>query len=255
MHDLQKAGMWKRMSAWLFDLIVFATVVTLIAIPISMISGYDEKVDVVEKVEAEYREKMKADGLNPDISDSEFNALPEEERAKYEEVDKRRAKDERLTKGYAIITSTIVSMVFLSIFFAYLILEFIIPLILSNGQTLGKKIFGIGVVHTNCVKFRGKTLFIRAMIGKCVIETMVPVFIVMMILFGNLGWVGLLVLGLLLILQIYAVSSSKTRSAIHDLVADAAVVDIASQMIFANYDELMEYKNRVHKESVERESY
>ena len=255
MNDLQKASMWKRMSAWLFDLILFATVVTLVAIPISVIFKYNEKVEVVEKVEAEYREEMIKDGLNPDITEQELNSLSKEEREKYTAVDQRRAKDDRLGIGYAMITNIIITMIFVSIFVAYLVLEFFVPLFLKNGQTLGKKIFGIGVVHTNLVKFGSKPLFIRSMIGKCAIETMVPVFLVMMILFGSLGLIGAVVLLLLLVLQIYAVASTRTNSAIHDLVADAAVVDLSSQMIFESHEQLMEYKNRVHKEAADKAEY
>ena len=255
MYDFQKANMWKRISAWLFDFILLITVLTMVAIPISYIFGYDEKIDAIDSIENEYREEMIADGLDPDISAADFEKLPESEKERYREVDRRRAKDERLGVGYAIISNIIVTMVFVSILAAYVILELIVPILLKNGQTVGKKIFGLAVVHSNCVKFRGQAHFIRAVIGKCVIETMVPVFLAMMVLFGNLGIVGIVVLALILILQIYAVASTKTHSAIHDLISDAVVVDFASQMIFESHEELMEYKNRLHAEAVSKTDY
>ena len=255
MHDLQKASMWKRASAWLFDLIVFATVITIVVIPLSILLKYDEKVDTVDKIEEKYRDMLIMDGLDPDISSSDFDALPKEVQDRYREIDDLRAKDEGLGIGYAIITNIITALVFVSIFITYMILEFVLPMCLKNGQTIGKKIFGIGVVHSNCVRFGGQSCFIRAMIGKCAIETMVPVFLVMMILFGNLGLTGAIVLILLAILQIYAICSSKTRSAIHDLISDAVVVDLASQMIFEDHDQLMAYKNKVHSEAVEKADY
>ena len=253
--DIQKADFWKRISAWLFDFVLLIAVVTLVAIPLSAIFGYDEKLEAVQLIENEYREEMIAEGLNPDITAEELEALPKEEQDKYHSIDDRRTKDERLGVGYAIVSNIVVTMIFVSVLIAYLILEFTVPLFLKNGQTLGKKVFGLAVVHSNCVRFRGQAHFVRAIIGKCVIETMIPVFFVMMILFGDLGIVGVILLFLILGLQIYAVATTGTRSAIHDLISDAAVVDLASQMIFEDHDELMAYKNKLHEEAIAKKDY
>ena len=253
--DIQKADFWKRISAWLFDFVLLIAIVTLAAIPLSAIFKYDKNLEVVQSIENEYREAMIADGLNPDITADELKALSPEEQAKYHAVDEKRAKDDRLGIGYSVLSSAVISIVFLSIIIAYLILEFAVPLFLKNGQTLGKKVFGLGVVHTNSVKFRAQAHFIRSIIGKCAIETMVPVFFVMMILLGDLGIVGVVLLILIAGLQIYALASTKTRSAIHDLIADAAVVDLASQMVFESNEEMMAYKNKLHEEAVSKTDY
>ena len=76
-----------------------------------------------------------------------------------------------------------------------------------------------------------------------------------MIIFGNLGIVGAIVLVLLLILQLFTVATTRNRTAIHDLIADAIVVDLASQMVFDNVDELMAYKTRIHAEEVSKKEY
>lgn len=253
--DIQKADFWKRISAWLFDFVLLIAVITLAAIPLSAIFKYDQNLKVVESIENEYREAMIADGLNPDITEEQLNALSPEEQAKYHAVDEKRAKDERLGIGYSVLSSTVISIVFISILIAYVIMEFTVPLFFKNGQTLGKKVFGLAVVHTNSVRFRGQAHFIRVIIGKCAIETMVPVFFVMMILFGDLGIVGVVLLLLIAVLQIYALASTKTRSAIHDLISDAAVVDLASQMIFENNEEMMAYKNKLHEEAISKAAY
>ena len=253
--DIQRADFWKRISAWLFDFVLLIALITLVAIPLSAIFGYDEKLEAVQLIENEYREEMIANGLDPDITAEKLESLPEEEKAKYHEVDERRTKDERLGIGYAIISNIVITMVFLSILISYVILEFVVPLFFKNGQTLGKKVFGLAVVHTNSVRFRGQAHFVRAVIGKCAIETMVPVFFVMMILFGDVGIVGVILLFLLLGLQIYAIASTKTRSAIHDLISDAAVVDLSSQMIFESNDEMMAYKNKLHEEAAAKQDY
>jgi hypothetical protein len=60
---------------------------------------------------------------------------------------------------------------------------------------------------------------------------------------------------LLFVLQIYSIASTRTNSAIHDLISDAAVVDLASQMIFETHDDLMAYKNKLHEELANKAEY
>lgn len=253
--DIQKADFWKRISAWMFDLLLLVIVVTLVAIPLSAIFKFDERLETVEGIENQYREQMKADGLNPDITSDEYEALSEEEKTRYDAVDDARKNDKNLLIGYSLISDIIVTIITTGILIAYLILEFAVPIIFKNGQTLGKKMFGLGVVHTNAIRLRGQAHFIRSVIGKCAIEMLVPVFFLMMTLFGNLGITGAILIVLLLILQIVAVISTKTRSAIHDLISDTVVVDLASQKVFENIDELTEYKNKLHEEMVSKQDY
>ena len=134
------------------------------------------------------------------------------------------------------------------ILFAYLLLEFVVPLLLKNGQTLGKKIFGIAIMRTDGVKITPFALFVRTVLGKYTIETMVPVLIVIMIYFSILGLTGTVVLGLIALLQIILLAATKSRSAIHDLLACTVAVDFASQRIFDSSEELLEYKKKLHEE-------
>ena len=166
----------------------------------------------------------------------------------YDEYNAARESDERLIIGYNMIMRLIFTILSVSVLIGYVIMEFIVPIFFKNGQTLGKKAFGLAVMHTNGVRLRGQAHFVRTIIGKCLIETLVPVYFVLMILFGSLGFVGIVALVLLLGLQIFVLAYTKTRSAIHDLVADTVVVDMASQMIFENADELIAYKTKIHEE-------
>ena len=150
------------------------------------------------------------------------------------------------------LTMVIVSM---SILFSYLIWEFFIPLRLKNGQTFGKKIFGIGVMREDGIKVTAPLLFIRTILGKFTIETMVPVLIIIMLFFGTIGITGLLTLGLILLLQIILMIATRTNSTIHDVLAKTVVVDLSSQMIFDSEEALVEYKKKVHAEQAARQTY
>ena len=250
--EIQRADFWKRISAFLFDFIMLGIVVVGVATLPSVVFNYDYYADIANEVEAEYAERY---GIDPNISSEDFNALTEEQKAPYIACDEARQKDERLIIAYNIMMNLVLLIVSVSILVGFLIMEFAVPLFFKNGQTLGKKAFGLGVVHTNGVRLKGQAHFIRSVIGKCVIEVMVPVYIFLMILFGNLGIVGTAVLVLLFILEIFVIATTKTRSAIHDLISDCVVVDFNSQMVFENADELMEYKTRIHAEEVNKKEY
>ena len=245
--EIQRADFWKRISAFLFDFIMIGIVVVGAAVLMSTVLRYDYYSDIAEEVEAEYAEKY---GINPNLSSTEFNALTDEEKAPYIACDEARQKDERLIVAYNIMFNLALLITSVSILIGYLVMEFAVPLFFKNGQTLGKKAFGLGVMHTNGVRMKGQAHFVRSVIGKCIIEAMVPTYIVLMILFGNLGIVGTAVLVLMLVLQIFAIATTRTRSSIHDLISDTVVVDLASQLVFESVDELMAYKTRIHEEEV-----
>ena len=156
---------------------------------------------------------------------------------------------------YQLVTSLVFMITSISILVAILLVEFVVPLILKNGQTLGKKVFNIGVVFGNGVRVTPFAMFVRAILGKYTIETMVPVLIVVCIMFNIMGIVGLIVLAALALLQIVLVIATKTNSFIHDLLANTVVVDMATQMIFDNYDSLVDYKAEVSRQQSEQQNY
>ena len=250
--EVQRADFWKRISAFLFDIIMVGIIVIGSAYAMAVIFKYDYYSGIAADVEAEYVEKY---GINPDISAEEYEALPEEQKAVYIACDEARQQDERLIVAYDIMMNLALLITSASLLIGYLTMEFAVPLFFGNGQTLGKKAFGLAVMHSNGVRLRGQAHFARSIIGKCVIEAMVPVYIILMIILGNLGIVGTAVLVLLLGLQIFTIASTRNRSAIHDLLSDTVVVDYASQLIFENTEELMAYKTRIHEEEVNRAEY
>ena len=251
--ELQRADFWKRISAFLFDIMMIGVVGIIVASAMSALFKYDKHVALVEQVELEYVQKY---GIIQDITEEQFAALSEEEKAPYYACDAERQRDPRLISSYGMLSSLKFAIPSFSILAAYLILEFMIPLFFKNGQTLGKKAFGIGVIHTNGVRMHGQAHFIRSIIGKCLIEALVPFYFIMLVLNGRLGpLLGLIMLGLLLLLQLFSVATTRTRSAIHDLVSDTTVVDLASQMIFETPDDLIAYKTRLHEEEANSKEY
>ena len=84
---------------------------------------------------------------------------------------------------------------------------------------------------------------------------MIPLLIFLMMLLGVIGIVGPMIILALGVIQIVMMVTSKTNSPIHDALAQTVAVDIHSQLIFGDEDQLWEYKKRAHEEMVRRQSY
>ena len=250
--ELQRASVWKRMSAGLLDLILLSIITVGVALIFSAIFGYDgyneTMLDGYAKYEAEY-------GVVFDIPYEEYEAMTEAERANYDAAFEALSKDEAVMHAYTMMLSLTLLIVSFSLLFAYLILEFAVPHLFKNGQTVGKKIFGIAVMRTNGVKINSICLFIRTVLGKYTIETMIPVLILIMIYFNTIGILGPAVLLLILGIELVLMFTTHNRSLIHDLLANTVTVDLASQMIFETEEQMLDYRKKLHAEEVARKTY
>ena len=240
--DIQKASMWKRISAYLLDSILLVTLIVFIAWALSIAFGYNDHSKQFNQIRAEYEEKYSVD------FDADYDTLTEQQKLEVESAYEKFSRNEDAQYAYSMMIILALIIVSLSILIGYFILEFVLPLIFKNGQTIGKKMFGIALMRADGVRISAPAMFIRAIMGKCIIETMVPVFILVMIFFASAGVVGIVAILLITILQLVLVAATKTRSTIHDLLAYSVAVDLVSQQIFDTPEALVEYKKQLHAE-------
>lgn len=248
-YDIQKASIWKRFAAALLDFILILTIAVGIAALVSLITGYDKANDRLEEIYAEYEEAYHIDRTKS------LDSLTEEEIKRYEEAELAISQDEEAIKVYGLVINLTLVITSVSILAAVMIGELAVPLLLKNGQTVGKKIFGIGVMMTNGTKLKTVALFIRAVLGKYTIETMIPVLILIMIYFGSIGILGIVILALILLLELILIISTGNNSLIHDLISDTVVIDAGSQKIFDSENDLIEYQKKIHADSVAKSPY
>lgn len=251
-YDLQKASILKRASAFLLDFILLCILVTGFAFGMSALTGYDGYNDRLEAEQKQYEEQY---GVSFDISQEEYGKLDDAQKKTFDDAQKAFSEDEEVLYLYNMQINLILLISSVSILLAYVVLELIVPLCLKNGQTVGKKIFGIALIRTDGVKLSTLALFARTILGKYTIETMVPLFIALMTLLGSMGLTGTLVLLLMLVLQIGLIIVTKTNSAIHDVLAATVAVDIASQMIFDSEEAMIAYKKKIHAEQAQSSPY
>ena len=250
--DLQKANLSKRIAALLLDFILVTILITGSAAVFTALTDYDVHLATADQRQKHFESEY---NVRFDITEEEFLALSEEKQQIYNDAYQALREDKAFLRAYNSMISLIMLILSASILVGVMVVDFIIPLFLKNGQTLGKKIFGIGLVRIDGVQLTTLQLFVRTFLGKFVIELMIPVCIVVLLIFNAANIIHLAILAILLVAQIACVAATRTNSAIHDLLAGTAAIDISSQQIFRSSEELLEYTKKIHAERADRSGY
>lgn len=252
MFNLQRASTWKRISAYIFDGILLVILTVGVAFLLSVALKYDSHTAKLKQAYAKYESEY---GILFNMTEEEYNGMSEEESLNYMNAYNALLSDGEAMYVYHMVINLTLVITTISILLGYAALEFAVPLWLGNGQTLGKKIFGIGLMRTDGIRITPPLLFIRTILGKYTIETMIPVLIIIMIYFNTIGVLGTLILGLILLLQIALFIATYTNSLLHDILAKTVVIDISSQMIFKDEQELLDCKKKVYAEKAAHQTY
>ena len=250
--DLQKASLWKRISAGLFDLIMLAILAVGMAALLSVVTGYNSHSQNLEDAYSRYEAQY---GVEFRMTQAEFDALSQEQKDHYNAAYDALIADDDVVYTYNLVLNLTLLITTFGILVALLLLEFVIPLLLKNGQTLGKKIFGVALMRADGVKVTALQMFIRTVLGKFTIEIMIPVYILLMIFFNSIGIISIAILGGILVGELLTLALSRTNNLIHDSIAVTVAVDMASQRIFETQDEKIEYIKRLHAEEASRQEY
>ena len=281
MFELRKIGFVKRASALLLDAILLTVLTTGFMFIISLICNYsheeklansyyeqwdDFRVKYIEDVGRFYGFVYKEDGRSYTVETYEGEKATiddiltkledseglDAETAEAYEVYLTLTPAAKVNAQYKYVYTLLFMMVSLGLLLAYIVLEFVIPLILKNGQTVGKKVFGIALVRSDCVKISVLSLFARSLLGKFAIETMFPVLLAFMFLFGGMGLLSVILFAAITILNVALFFATKNRTPIHDMLAGTVAVDMKLQMIFESEEELIQKKSLQAKEEAEK---
>ncbi len=259
-YDLQKASMWKRISAFLCDIILFCIVAVGIAFLLSSILGVDAQQSKMAEICGRYAEEYRLDAFLLEeeldnaiaftLTEERYNTLTQEQKDIYTAASEALNSDKEYLYAYGMVNQLILLVLTFSILISYLILEFTVPLLFKNGQTLGKKVFGVGIMRMDGVKISPMILLIRTVLGKYAVETMIPVFVLLSLVIGTASIVTLILLLLLVVAQIALLLFTKANTPLHDMLAGTVTVDFASQLIFDTPEELLEYKKQLHADAL-----
>lgn len=263
--DLQKAGIMKRFSAFLLDIILIFMLFAACMLVVSNITNYDSYLSDFEVRVTSIQEKYNIAEIEKEYGvlfndyqymfADEVAQLPEEVQTAFNACNEEMTNDSVSIKLYETIMTLSILIVSLSMLIAYIVLEFCVPLLFKNGQTLGKKVFSIAVMRTDGVKISPMVLFIRTVLGKYTITTMVPIIMLLMLAFGSTPLIPIAIILLIFLLQLVLIITTRTNSLIHDSLASTVVVDFQSQRIFESVEAKNEYLLRLHKEAVDKAEY
>ena len=259
-YDLQKASVLKRISASLLDIILALIIATGLFFALSSIFHYDSRLDDYNESIAVYKETIKPYDImlgdqkyseieDPDSLPSELKILYyENKRAMENDPIVLQLFDEVITKQKKLISLTLLFVTF-GVLLSILTVEFFIPLILGNGQTPGKKMFGICLMMDNGVKVRTLPLFVRALLGKFTVETMIPVYAAVYLFFGQVNLLMVFLTLAMIMANLLMIIINPRNALLHDVMSYIVAVDKHSQMMFETEEELIKYKEEVARKN------
>lgn len=248
--DVQKASVWKRAAAGLLDTMLLLLVAAGIFILMLTVFDYDGVLNDSEALQNSYLEAYGIDKSwigSPDLTP--------EQKALMDEAEDAFGQDVQALTLWEKMTGYLLTSLSVGCLAGILLLEFVVPLLFRNGQTVGKKVFSLSVTRVDGVKMTTLQLFIRTLLGRFTIETMFPVYVILLIYVGSLGMIGTIILMALAIGQVILMSATENRSLIHDLLAGTVVVDHTTQKIYRSTEDLISHKKRIAAERAARQEY
>ena len=252
MTDIQKAAYSKRLFAFLADAILVAIITSGLFFVFSAVSGIDSHSAKYTEIIKSYEERY---GVTFGLSNEEYEKLTPEAKSNYKTAVDAANSDAEANKAVKTYYTLLLSGIAAGILLSVLIVEFAVPVILKDGRTPGKRLFGLGVMRNGCIRISAPVLFIRAVIGKGLFEIVLPVFILFTVLTNITGFFGIILLIVFAVFETVSLVKSGGSSFLHDVLTDTVVIDWSSQRIFASVAERDEYLKKLEEDKAEHGLY
>lgn len=250
--EIQKASLWKRIAAGILDMILLMILAVGVAWGLSAILNYDSFNAEYQQINEEYAAKY---GVDLSMTQEKIAALPEAEQTPYRQFDEAINDNDRAVYLFNLLINLILLIVTGGILAAFLLLELLVPILMGNGQTVGKKVFSLCLVRNDGVKLNGVQLFARTVLGKFAVETMILVYTAIMIRFQVANKVSVIMAAAVLIVSCVSIIVTRHNCLLHDLMVGTVVVDYGSQRIFKSTDDLIAYQKKIAAERAARQTY
>ena len=197
---MQKASVGKRIISTIFDGILVSILAVGLAALLTIVLNTDKHITYVENAYAKYEAEY---GIElDDMTQEEYNNLTDEKREVFDKAIGALNNDSEAKYHYNMwMHLTLLTLTF-SVLIGVVAVEFVVPLLLGNGQTIGKKVFGIALMHQEGIKINNIQLFARTVLGKFAIELMIPLYVAIMVYFNSIGIISIILMLALFIAQI-----------------------------------------------------
>ena len=225
MLELKKAPTIRRISAGIVDLILIIVVMVAVILVIKPYCSLDTKEAELEAVYDEYCDEY---GIDPELTQEEYDKMTKEEQDAYNAAVQRANEalnnDKYVIELFYAINKLYLFIALAGISIASLIVELVVPLVLGNGQTIGKKIFKLGVRNKHGYKASIVQLLARSLLGK-ILPAMGIVVLLYLFLVAIWSDAVLALLGIA-VLEILVYMLTKRNALIHDVITSTACVDM-----------------------------
>lgn len=228
----------KRIAAFIVDIILEIITATGVGLLVSLIYGYDNYYNKMVDRMLYFGVYVKGDDGALNYCDSTLDSC--------------KAAMEACKNDAAYFDASwgvfigIILIISIGIAVSLLIYEFILPLILKHGRTIGMRFFGIGYVTEDGIEPPVRNIFTRFLFGKLIMEGLIPFVSLALVIMGTLGatygLLGIIFFAIGLLLNIYLLLGTPYKRGIHDVIARMRPVDNSCQIYCKTTEELAEAK-------------
>lgn len=230
----KKASTIKRLGAYLIDAILFITLFAGMVLLVSYIVGYQNNYSLLESKYIEHGVYI--------LKNNTYTFCDETtDLCKQAWIDFNNDKDACYYYDHSTSLTTLI--ITISAFISYGILEFVMPMIFKNGQTIGMKCFKIGLIDKQGIRVKNIQIFIRFLFGKFLVSRILPVYGFIFMVFNLTGGLYGFVLAVgILLCDLAMMIFSKTKSGIANAISSTYAVDLEETYIFNTIEELNDKK-------------
>lgn len=220
-----------RIAAYFIDIILFVIIFTGILFLMSFIVGFQKTLDLLH-------EAYKSFGLYVLNSSGEYelcvNGCVEQWNNFYNDSN----AVSLLKQSYQLA----LLMFVLSAFVTSFIYDFIIPVFLKNGQTIGMKILKVGLLNNEKYKVTNLQLFIRFLFGKFLVNLLIPIFAVFYYLMTGGNIIALMLVISIPLINIIMVLMTKNENGIANTIGNVVAISMDETYIFETKNDYINAK-------------
>lgn len=266
-YEIKQAKISKRIYAFLIDLLIFIVIFSASMFLLNTYSkDYNDSKKIYDEKCLEYNlvvEKTNEDGEKYTISWSVYDFMlssfssPGCHADKFEDIkeisdscqkeyndflakqSEAFKNDEVAFSAYNAIVKYRIGFYAFSSFLALLIINIVFPLIFKNGQTLGKKVFELGLVSKKGIKVSFANIGLRFLIGIFAFEVF-PFMLYLAV--SNVFSIGLFLGMALFFVNFCLFIFTKNHTMVHDYVGGTIVVDLHTTIVFNSIEEMNRIK-------------
>ena len=223
-----------RIAAFIIDAILLLILFTGILYFISLIANFDAHYAILQE---EYK-RVGYLVFNPEINDYQTISPTD---PNFDYVVELINDNEVLLKELSFVNTFSVNAPLIGLAIALFVLEFIIPLIFKNGQTIGMKFFKIALISNNNLAITTTQLFARCIIGKIAVLGIIPLLSILYIFLNSGGGLfGTLILLIIVIVQMAMLIKNKNHEGLADKIANVYPVNFTETVIYKTQKEFDE---------------